>query len=438
MRRAEEEKLWDALKKSRGDVSPSEVSVGNLIVDIAAPCLVLGGRNGAGKSRFLRSLDEHLNDRGLYIDLHHLCEQALGVLRSRDDFDEMKEEFEVLGPDHDRRKDVERIIGREYEKIDWYALEVEPSDSSAADRFRWGGDQSLIPFFNVRYRGLDYSSRDMGLGEFSVHFLFWILDQYRDKKDLVLLLDEPDAYLPPVGVASLLTRLLGVCLERGWNIVLATHSTEMIGQAVDEEAFVLLRTEDDGSMVSVRSADDPTVADSLLARPPIRHVVFVEDESAWNLARVLLETMDRRVASSTALVWGNGAGYMVELQRHVPRPPRPEISFAFLFDGDQRTKVKPSKRNRWPALFLPTDQDPDDLYKSVRSDVPQLAVRLNTPTGDLPLFLDSIEGQDAHDWVNDLGERYGRPRVLRVLAEMWVETNSAIVESFLDSWRKSF
>jgi hypothetical protein len=129
---------------------------------------------------------------------------------------------------------------------------------------------------------------------------------------------------------------------------------------------------------------------------------------------------------------------MAELQNHVPRPPRPEVSFALLFDGDQRLKIKSSARNRWPALFLPTDQDPDDLFKSVRADVPQLAARLNVLEGELSRFLDSIEGQDPHDWVNDLGERYGRPRVLRVLAEMWVEGNAIIVEPFLDELRKSF
>lgn len=438
MRRADEEKYWSILKKSRRGTPAVTVCVGNVTLDVSTPCLVLGGRNGAGKSRLLRALDEQLSDRALYIDLHRLCEQALSVLRSRDDFDEMKEEFEVLGPDQDRRNDVERVIGREYETIEWYALEVEPSDIDTADRFRWGGEQSLLPFFDARYRGQGYTSRDMGLGEFSVHFLFWILDQYRDTKDLILLLDEPDAFLPPVGVSSLLTRLLRICKERGWRIVLATHSTEMIGQALDEEAFVLLRTDDYGATTALHCVDDPTVADTLLARPPVRHVVFVEDESAWNLGRVLIETMDRRVASSTALVWGNGSGYLTELQNHVPRPPRPEINFSFLFDGDQREQVKPSGGNRWPALFLPTDYDPDELFKTVRSDVRQLADRLNISEGDLSRFLDSVEGADPHDWVNDLAQRYGRPHVLRVLAELWVEANAAIVDPFLKLLRKEF
>lgn len=437
MRRVEEEKVWGSLKKSRRG-APSPVTVDNVTLDVSSPCIVLGGRNGAGKSRFLRALQAQLGEGALYIDLHHLCEQALIVLRSRDDFHEMKDEFDVLGPDDERRGDVERIIGREYESIDWYALEIEPSDSGAADRFRWGGEQPLLPFFSAQYRGLEYTSRDMGLGEFSVHFLFWILEQYRETKDVVVLLDEPDAFLPPVGVASLLTRLLRICRDRNWSLVLSTHSAEMIDLALAEQAFVLLRSEEDGTTSSVHSIDDPTAADRLLARPPVRHIVFVEDESAWHLSRALIEALDIRLANSTLIVWGNGAGYLTELQTHLPRPPRPEIRFVVLFDGDQRQQVTPASGNRWPALFLPTEQDPDELFKSNRTDVQGLASRLNTAASGLKTFLDSIEGQDPHDWVNDFGQEYGRPNVLRTLAELWIERNPAIVGAYLKELRAAF
>ena len=279
MRYAEEIKAWPAIKKQRRMLPPAPISIGKIELELSAPCIVLGGRNGAGKSRLMRDLSARLGDKGLLLDLHYLCEQALIVLRSRKDFEDMKAEFEILGPDSDRRDDVQQIIGREYESIDWYALEVEPEDKDVAERFRWGGEQSLLPYFEAKYRGLDYTSRDMGLGEFSIHFLFWILEQYRDVEDLTLLLDEPDAYLPPIGASGLVTRLLKICLDRNWQVILTTHSSEIISQAVDEGAFVLLQLDTDGDGTAVHSKDDPTVADMLLEQPPFRHVLFVEDRS---------------------------------------------------------------------------------------------------------------------------------------------------------------
>lgn len=437
MRRAEEVKVWGSLKKKRRADPPAIAKFDEITLDLSTPCLVVGGRNGAGKTRLLRSIADHLGDDGLLLDLHFLCEQALTVLRSRDDFDEMTAEFDVLGPDEDRQDDVQRVIGREYELIDWYALEVEPSDKAVAERFRWGGEQSLLPYFEVQHKGVHYSSREMGLGEFSVHLLFWILEQYRDVEGLTLLLDEPDAYLPPIGASALLVRLLRICLDREWRLIVTTHSSEMIADALEEQAFVLLRTGDEGTAIATHCQDDPTVADTLLARPPIRHVFFVEDESAWMLAHVLIEAYDRRLARASAVVWGNGSGYMVELQEHFPRPPQREIVYTYLFDGDKRAEVHESKQNRWPALFLPTDSDPDVLFRTLRADVPRLAAKLNVPDGELSRFLDTKEGVDAHDWVNDLGAEYGRPRVLRTLAELWVDRNESTVTSFFEALREA-
>ena len=122
---------------------------------------------------------------------------------------------------------------------------------------------------------------------------------------------------------------------------------------------------------------------------------------------------------------------MSELQGAFPRPPHPEIKYAYLFDGDKRAEIAASGPDRWPALFLPTQKDPDDLFRLARLDVSSLAHRLHVPPAELSRFLDVKEASDAHDWVNDLADRYGRPQVLRTLAEMWVDGNEATVNAFL-------
>ena len=434
MRQAAEDRVWSQLKASRSSESARPFPVGaGATLDLAAPCIVVGGRNGTGKSRLLRQISDTLGDQALLLDLHHLCEQALIILRSRDDLDAMVEEYDDLGPNADRLDDLRRVVGRDYSAVEWYALEIEPSDQLIAQRFSWSRDQPLVPYFRADYRGLSYSSRDMGLGEFSVHFLFWILEQYRESTDLTLLLDEPDAFLPPVGVSALLARVLQLCLKRGWRAVLTTHSEEMISRALEQKAFTLLRIDDDGATVAAHAADDPGVANSLLARPPIEHVIFCEDESAWYLTRALIEYADRQLLHATTVVWGSGNGYLSKLHEHLPRPPRADIRFAFAFDGDQREQVDHAE-GRWPAVFLPTGEDPDTLFKKA-ADSMSVATKLGRSQEEVARRLDAIEGNDAHDWVNGLATEFGRVQVLTGLSAIWAEQNPEEATAFVDRLR---
>ena len=431
MRQVAEAKQWSILQKLRDKSPTNSIEVAGFpVIDVSVPCTVIGGRNGAGKSRLLRAIAESVGQDGLLIDLHYLTEQALMILRSRKDFDEMADEFGVIGPDEDRLEDVRRVIGRNYEAVEWFALDVEPADSEVAQRFCWSGEQPLVPYFRVSYRGGEYTSRDMGLGEFGVHFVFWILEQYREVSGLTLLLDEPDAYLPPVGVSALLLRLLRLCREREWSMVVSTHSEELIKQAVEHDAFLLLQAGEGGEIVGTCSSEDARVAEILLARPPIRVVLFCEDETAYCLARALLEHFDRSRSVTTTLVWGNGDGYLRALHGALPRAPHPEIFFGYLFDGDQRATLPATGDGTWPAIALPTDEDPDTLFMGLAGASEKLAEKLAAQSEPLARTLGSLEGRDSHDWVNELAQVYGRQRVLSALADLWCDENPDLVAEF--------
>jgi hypothetical protein len=367
----------------------------------------------------------------LLVDLHHLAEQALSVLRSREDFDEMADEYTPLALSSETTSAVNFVVGRQYDSIEWFALEVEPENRAVAQRFRWGGDQSLVPYFRVRYAGGDYTSRDMGLGEFCIHFLFWILEQYRECESLILLLDEPDAFLPPVGVVKLLERVMKACLDRTWRMIISTHSEEMISQARENDSFVLLRVEQDGHTSAVRSSEDSKAGVSLLSRPAIRIIVFCEDESAYALLRMILEVTAFQLSRQISIIWGDGNGYLNSLRKSMPRPPRPDVEFALVFDGDQRDSVKPSTGTQWPVYFLPTTDDPDKMFMRLSAQSGRLADGLGVPHGRLREFMDSLEGHDPHDWVNGLSDEYGRQVVLRQLALLWCELHPDEAERFL-------
>jgi hypothetical protein len=386
----------------------------------------------------LRAIEANLGDQALLINMHHLCEQAMMVLASRDDVEDLAEEVGKIEISTPRQADIEKIVGRKYQEFEWYALDLEPSDKRVAERFRWNGDQCLVPHFRLQYRGTSYSTIDMGLGEFSVHFLFWILELYRDEKNLTLVLDEPDAYLPPVGSLSLLARLLNICLERDWSLILTTHSEEMIAKAIEEDIFALARLDMNGGLVLESAHSDDSVGLTLLARPPVDRILFCEDESALHLTEALVRAGNSGLSRATAVAWGGGDGFMHQLHKHLPRPPRSPVKFAYVFDGDQRDRIPPHDSRRWGSICLPTDLDPDTLFMSAGLILDQLASRLGAPVDEVERFVDTLEGAEAHDWVNRLGGEFGRAQVLSALAGLWVASNgkeaAAWIDELLELW----
>jgi predicted ATPase len=437
------------------------VTVEGVSVDVAFPCTILGGRNGTGKSRILRALNTELGARSVYINLHALCEQTLDILRSRTDVKDLKDEVEAMSLTADQIDDMHRIINREYDRFDWYGLDVVPGDLEVAERFSWGADQPTVPYFEASYRGIDYDSRSMGLGELSVHLLFWILQQHDQTESLILLIDEPDAYLPPLAASVLLARLLKVITrkQRKWRLVITTHSADIISAAVAHDSFLFLEVGEDGILEATPSRDDPHISELLLARPEIRHVIFVEDESAYHLARALILGMDRRVSGSISLVWGNGFGYMRGLQEHLPQARHQDIGYMFVFDGDQRPSIEvpaassdtseesptdevaaahsaqasqEGESSEWQAVYLPTHADPDKLFKSLASSRPLLAERLGRSMTELNRVLSTLEGKDPHDWVNGLARGIDRPHILAELAALWIELHPSESGQFRD------
>lgn len=441
MREVDARTVWSRLLAANANAKPAPFNFGTSTIDLARPCIVFGGRNGAGKTRVLKAIASELGDEAVFLNLHHLIEQAHILYRSRVDLDEMAEEAGLAAPSKNQIDDLQQIIGRTYETIEWSSLDLGPAEDPVAEVFKWRNDQPAVPYFRVTYRGHPYSSPDMGLGEFSVHFLLWILEQYADrggledrKKITTLLLDEPDAFLPPRGVRSLLACLQDVCLRRGWTLILSTHSEEMIDRSLDHDAFLMLRVDDNGETEILDGPDTPSLASELLGRSPLEQVIFVEDEVAASILEVAIARADQGYKDRVVIVWGNGHGYMRDLLKNLPHPPNPRVRFAFVFDGDQRNKPLDPGRG-WPVTFLPTEGEPDELLRSVRAELSTNAHLFGTNATQMSVFLDSLDGENSHDWVIKLGDKYERRRVLPTLSALWADSHLEECTSLLEAIR---
>jgi hypothetical protein len=432
MRAAREQEGWQLLLRARAGRTADPFDLGgDQSIDLSAPCIVLGGLNGAGKSRILSEIAAARVGSALHLDVHRLTNLVRDIYAKRSDIGEMLEENLSLQIEGDRRSDIERVVGRDYDSVEWFSMEMFPEDMADEALLTWNpGQDPTFPYFRVAYGGRAYDGPDMGLGEFSVHLLFYVLEQVRDQKGLTVLLDEPDAYLPPVGAGALLWRLLRLCRERDWNLVVSTHSEEMIAAAQRHDAFCLVATGADGRRTVTSSRDEPSAASTLLRRPSIETILLCEDESAAHLARALLDRGDAVLSRSVSIVWAGGEGHVRKVREHLPKPAHPDIKFVFALDGDQRGVAE--GRGAWPLDYLPTSTDPDTLFRSLQVNVSRLAAEIGVEQGHLTRTLASLQGKDVHDWVNELADAFGRQNVLTRLASQWVSLNPAAAKEFAD------
>jgi len=424
------QKRWPKLDSA--DISkdfPREIELSNQFGEhstlvLPKPLTVIFGLNGTGKTRLLSSLSDSM-DGSPIVSMYALANYLLHDFGKRDDIDDLRDENGPLSDDKVMSAAVGDLVRRDYESITWHVVSI--VDSPFLDVV----GEDVVPIFSARHKGIDYDFRNMGLGELSAHLLMWILSYGKDTQKPALLLDEPEAFLPPPSRTVLLAHLLETCITGGRPLVIASHSMELIQPALDANAAIMLT--DMAPQVSSVLGPSPELAERVAGvygrTQEVDRIFFLEDEAAFMLWQEMIRTVDPRLWRTSRFLWCTGYGDLEKLWSHLPHP-KVQIAglpvFAFVADGDKEASVETalnkarkgnSQRDYWPFLCLPGD--PDVLMKAAA--IPQssfISERLGLSLGELEGFLESKQGREAHNWVEDMLGFTQQPRqeVLRALA----------------------
>lgn len=433
-RMARERDYWKKLDNKWKNREPITVTAGvSPPLRLDRGTNVLGGLNGAGKSRLLRTISDQLGSRALLLRTSEAVEQTLLALRSIEELSLLADETGSALLEVERRADTERIVGREYQELDWYSLEIEDLQEGIEPIFRDGDGGILVPHFKALYGGIAYTSLEMGLGEFSTHLLMWLLEQHRESTGLTIILDEPDAFLPPSAALRMMHRLQKMAFDRDWRIVIASHSEALIEVALRKGNFIRLYPVGNSIRSATRATlpSEPDLVVDLLPSPMPRVVAFCEDELAALFFQELMGKGLSRSADFFDTVWKDGHGYIRVLDGALPQSsPDQWIKFVMVLDGDQRDEEPLA--GDWPVLFLPGTADPAELLYAMRSVPAWIASAFNRSEEVIGPMLSALEGYDAHDWVATLSQRYGNAEDgMRRLIRKWVELNQELARQFV-------
>lgn len=188
--------------------------------------------------------------------------------------------------------------------------------------------------------GLRYSEAYAGAGELSAILLVkFFLEQ---RKPTIILLDEPEVSLHPNAQKRLMTLMLRLALEMEHQIIISTHSRDIINP-LPNEARKLLKFESDSGLVSVPSqSSTPDQAFAAIGMYFDKKRLYVEDRLAEVLVRQALWVHRKDALNSISIVVGGGA---LQLQSFIGESfswsEKLEFEY-FLLDGD----CKPHKAQR--------------------------------------------------------------------------------------------
>lgn len=322
--------------------------------------------------------------------------RAISLLRDTQHLEEMVEaaDFREIDP-----AELIYAVGRDYDAVRVAELEFE---------------NGIIPHFEVEADGFTYSSREMGLGEFAIFHLVWLLD-YVPPQALVMI-EEPEAFISPrsqLAVADIIARYTDT--KRLFTIF-TTHSPLILARVPVSSTRILVRTGATCELALAASRNDYRAVLGVVESP--NGILFVEDEAAKHMVLAALRESAPWLLTRLSVVWLKGESTVIAALQGIPRIGHP-MQFAGALDGDCRGG---GHDGPWEIIYLPGEEAPDThMLDAVRADLEGFSRSVGLDVASVRLHASALTGTDPHDWPDAFGNAVGvsRQSVLEAMGTSW-------------------
>ena len=326
--------------------------LGNLTADFSKGITAVVGRNGVGKSTLIQSIsdlfhaessartrfnnlekdsrwtvrctvkgDEHESAastrefsegcgwdvKAFLYDPGNLVQSLQQKFRAEDNLQELLEQHAKSFFEGEEKQVIEFIANCEYDSISVISIENEYPDFP------------LLPFFEVSRGGVSYDTRDMGQGELACIYFVWLLvllEKSAVDQNCLLLLEEPESFLPPISQARLSMQLAYGAGKLGVQVICATHSEHILGDIPESNIRVQFRSPDGVAIECVENARERFR--SLRMSAPKLGLIIVEDQAACCFARAILNASSRFCADDFHVRIAGDSSKVVEAVKGVP------------------------------------------------------------------------------------------------------------------------
>lgn len=289
-----------------------------------------------------------------------------------------------------------------------------------------------FPYFSVRLANVQYDSSSMGMGELSL-FYFWWLSSYmaRVESKKVLLVEEPESFLPPASQERLANLIAMTSATQGTSLVLSTHSEHILRRMPPSKMHLVLRTEDGIRSYPVFEGMVSHM-DSLGLVAPKLGMLFLEDVGGLIFAKALF---NKASDFSVDNFYYHNSGSESEITTDIKRlvPAQKGWLFVGLYDGDCRSSNIDTCGGK--HFFLPSTKAPDELMMGYFKTKPSLEIseQLRESHARIHQAKSDAAGTDFHDYFHTVARvlRMDFNRLFTSVCEMWIDDNPNALESFV-------
>ena len=340
-------------------------------------------------------------------------------------FDELLEAYTPVELSQDKLKVVNYLTNSNYTNVTFYNIEGE------YDEF------PILPYFIVELGDIVYNSSDMGLGELSLIYAFWLTDYIAKKdKNCLLFIEEPESFLPPLTQKRLTTIFAWLLSNQGINILISTHSEHILERIPHSHIKIIQKI---GSKTEVNDINSKDESLSLLGLSEVKKgVLFFEDSAALIFANVLIAKSSKYTQDSFHYHISGSEGDLLKTIELLP-PNLGLFKLISVFDGDTKGKYIDKLKNKTNYSYLPLKLSPEEVIIEYINLQSPIAIS-NCLSVDVNVFImakNKAEGADHHDFFIDISNTLKIPfnTLFSSLCYLWAsdERNETELMNFLDS-----
>ncbi|WP_417509424.1 ATP-dependent nuclease [Methylophaga sp.] len=440
MRQAKRDDYWRACNKKRYPLNIGKIvfSSGTLFTGleiILKPGInAIVGKNGVGKSNFIRSIFKALsmghnsnraiqnslldeNDISFEINLDgndlniisntphnetvvddfntvlfdpcNLIPELQKLVSEQSNFDELLEGYNQREFTEEELKVACFIANTDYKKV--LITEIEDEFESFP----------TLPFFIVeRVDGARYGSSGMGLGELSLLYFTWLVFHIKKLAEpTLLIMEEPESFIPPTVQSRLCDVVAMICTVAHTTCLISSHSEHILKRLPREHINIMRRLP---AGVRFSKADASIEQLKMLGlSSPKKGILFVEDTGALILLEEIIKKSESFVKDSFFYHVSGSEGELFELLKRFPKLI--DFTPVAVFDGDCRDK-ETNYQEHENYLFLPSTEPPERLLITFIESLEHefLTQQLGVSIEKLNDALETAAGSDHHDYFHEM------------------------------------